>query len=90
MNTQPWLYSHAFRKFSKMALSILVFIAGCTLVHLAVTISNGDIIGVWSLNPEQMDIGFTRMIYPFFCRELLFRLEKSKLKCFFLSFTSYY
>jgi hypothetical protein len=26
------------------------------LVHLAVTISNGDIIGVWS-QPEQMDIG---------------------------------
>jgi hypothetical protein len=45
-----------------MALSILVFID--VPVHLAVTSSNGDIIGVWS-QPEQMDIGFTRMIYPF-------------------------
>jgi hypothetical protein len=39
MNILP-IFSMLFfvRKFSKMALSILVFIAGCTLVHLAVTI----------------------------------------------------
>lgn len=68
------LYALFVRKLSKTALSILVVLAGCALVHLAVTSPNGDIIGGWSLNTEQIHIGFARMMYPFFAGVLLFRL----------------
>ena len=70
------LYALFVRKFSKTALSILVFLAGCALIHLAVTSTNGDIIGGWSLEPAQMHIGFARMMYPFFAGVLLFRMGK--------------
>jgi peptidoglycan/LPS O-acetylase OafA/YrhL len=70
------MYALFVRKFSKKALSIFVFVAGCALIHLAVTSPNGDIIGGWSLNPEQMHIGFARMLYPFFAGVLLFRMGK--------------
>ncbi len=64
------------RKFSKIVLSILVFIAACALIHLAVTSPNGDVIGGWSLEPEQLRIGFTRVMYPFFAGLLLSRMIK--------------
>ena len=70
------LYALFVRKFSKKILSILVFLSGCALIHLAVTSKNGDIIGGWSLEPEQMHIGFARMMYPFFAGLLLFRVGK--------------
>ena len=70
------LYALFVRKFSKTALSILVFVAGCALIHLAVTSPNGDIIGGWSLEPEQLHIGFARVMYPFFAGLLLFRMGK--------------
>jgi peptidoglycan/LPS O-acetylase OafA/YrhL len=70
------MYALFVRKFSKTALSILVFIAGCALIHLAVTSPKGDIIGGWSLDLEQMHIGFARMMYPFFAGLLLFRMGK--------------
>ncbi|MFM2369938.1 MAG: hypothetical protein RL619_2255 [Bacteroidota bacterium] len=70
------MYALFVRKFSKTALSILVFIAGCALIHLAITSPKGDIIGGWSLDPEQMHIGFARMMYPFFAGLLLFRIGK--------------
>jgi peptidoglycan/LPS O-acetylase OafA/YrhL len=73
------------RKFSKTLLSILVIIAGIALVHLAVTSPNGDIIGGWSLDSEQLRIGFTRLMYPFFAGLLLFRISKmGKIKNAFL------
>ncbi len=70
------LYALFVRKFSKIMLSILVFIFGCILIHLAITSPNGDIIGGWSLNQEQMHIGISRMMYPFFAGILLFRIGK--------------
>jgi len=70
------LYGLFIRKFSKVLLAALVFIAGCALVHLAVTSPQGDIIGGWSVEPAQLRIGFTRMIYPFFAGLLLFRIGK--------------
>jgi peptidoglycan/LPS O-acetylase OafA/YrhL len=70
------IYALFVRKFSKTALSILVFLSGCALIHLAVTSTNGDIIGGWSLEPEQIHIGFSRMMYPFFAGLLLFRMGK--------------
>lgn len=70
------LYALFVRKFSNKVLSILVFIAGCALIHLAVTSPNGDIIGGWSIEPTQLRIGFTRLLYPFFAGLLLSRICK--------------
>lgn len=68
------LYGLFIRKFSKLALSILVFISACFLLQLA--ISKGDVIGGWSLEPKQLHIGFSRVFYPFFAGLLLFRIGK--------------
>ena len=79
------LYALFIRKFSKTALSILVFVAGAALIHLAVTSPNGDIIGGWSLNGGQLRIGFTRLVYPFLAGLLLYRISKTgKVKNTFL------
>ncbi len=70
------LYGVIVRKFSKTALWILVTIAACALIHLTVTDKNGDVIGGWSLHPEQILIGSTRLMYPFFAGLLLSRSAK--------------
>ncbi|HET9571147.1 MAG TPA: acyltransferase [Bacteroidales bacterium] len=70
------LYALFIRKFSNKALAFLVFIAGCALIHLAVTSSNGDVVGGWSLEPAQFRIGITRLMYPFFAGLLLSRICK--------------
>jgi len=64
------------RKFSKTALSILVILSGAVLIHYTVTCKSGDVIGGWSINAEQLRIGFTRMMYPFFAGLLLCRTAK--------------
>lgn len=68
------LYAIGIRKFSKMALSILVGIAAIALAHMAIT--NGDVIGGWTLNAEQVRVGLTRTMYPFFAGLLLSRIAK--------------
>lgn len=68
------LYALGVRKFSKTALSVLVILAGAALIHFTVTNSTGDVIGGWSLEPAQLRIGFTRMMYPFFAGLLLCRV----------------
>jgi peptidoglycan/LPS O-acetylase OafA/YrhL len=70
------LYALFIKNFSRTALWILVLLAAGALVQLAVTSPNGDLIGGWSLNAEQLRIGFTRVMYPFFAGLLLFRLGK--------------
>jgi len=70
------LYALFIRKFSNKLLSVLVFFAGCALIHLAVTSPNGDVIGGWSVNLAQLRIGFTRLMYPFFAGLLLSRIVK--------------
>ncbi|HEY4785150.1 MAG TPA: acyltransferase [Bacteroidales bacterium] len=70
------LYALFLRKFSNRVLSVFVFIAGCALIHLAVTSPNGDVIGGWSIEPSQIRIGFTRLLYPFFAGLLLSRICK--------------
>lgn len=64
------------RKFSNFALSILVILSGIALVHLAITSPNGDIVGGWSITPEQLRIGFCRVMYPFFAGLLMSRVTK--------------
>jgi peptidoglycan/LPS O-acetylase OafA/YrhL len=70
------LYALFIRKFSKTVLAIFVFIFGCALIHYAVTSPTGDVIGGWSLDPKQLRIGFTRLLYPFFAGLLLSRVVK--------------
>ena len=69
-------YGLFIRKFSNKVLAVLVFIAGCALIHLAVTSPNGDVIGGWSIEPTQLRIGLTRLMYPFFAGLLLSRIVK--------------
>ncbi len=69
-------YALIVRRFSKTLLSLLVFLSALALIHLSVTSPKGDIIGGWSLEPEQLHIGFSRVMYPFFAGLLLFRTAK--------------
>lgn len=70
------MYALFIRKFSKKALSIFVIIAAIALAHLAITSPNGDVSGGWTLNAEQVYIGFVRTMYPFFAGLLLSRVFK--------------
>lgn len=70
------LYALVIRRFSKKALSLLVFLAAGLLIHMAVTSTSGDVVGGWSLEPMQLHIGFARVLYPFFAGLLLFRIAK--------------
>jgi len=58
------LYAFIIRKLPNAVLFILALIAGAALIHMAIT-NGGDVIGGWSLEPTQLRIGFTRMLYPF-------------------------
>jgi peptidoglycan/LPS O-acetylase OafA/YrhL len=68
------LYAIGIRKLSKPALGILVFIAALALAHLAITSPAGDVSGGWTLNVEQVRVGLTRTMYPFFAGLLLSRV----------------
>jgi len=70
------LYAVLVRRFSKVVLSIFVTLAACMLIQYLVTSKNGDLIGGWSLNSEQLYIGFTRVLFPFFGGVLLCRIGK--------------
>jgi peptidoglycan/LPS O-acetylase OafA/YrhL len=70
------LYALFFRKFSNKVLGIFVFLFAAMLVNYTVFGPKGDVIGGWSLNLEQMNVGFTRLLYPFFAGVLLSRLGK--------------
>lgn len=67
------LHALVLRKLSKIVMGILVFLAGAALVHMAVTSTTGDIIGGWSLEPEQLRIGIIRLLYPYMAGMLLRR-----------------
>src|SRR6201996_5763872 len=70
------LYALIFRRFSKTWLAIFVILAACLLIHYEVMGPRGDVIGGWSVDATQMNIGFTRLLYPFFAGVLLCRLGK--------------
>jgi peptidoglycan/LPS O-acetylase OafA/YrhL len=70
------LHALVLRRLSKLLLSILVTFAAVALIHLAVTSPQGDIIGGWSVTPEQLRIGFTRLLFPYMAGMLLRRAIK--------------
>ena len=70
------LYAFWLRKLSSRALAIIVLLAGAALIHLGVTSPKGDVIGGWSIDPEQLHIGFVRLLFPFTGGLLLSRISK--------------
>jgi len=70
------LYASLVRHFNKKVLSIFVALAGGLMIGYLVLGKRGDLIGGWSLNQEQLFIGFTRLLYPFFAGVLLCRMGK--------------
>lgn len=70
------LYALFIRKFSNTALTILVVLSAVLLIRYEVWGPNGDVIGGWTINTEQLSIGFTRLLYPFFAGILLCRAGK--------------
>ncbi|MDO3626715.1 acyltransferase [Mucilaginibacter sp. BT774] len=68
------LYALAVRRFSKLALSILVSLAGCMMIGYLIFGPQGDLIGGWSITGDQLFVGFTRVLYPFFAGVLLCRI----------------
>lgn len=70
------LYALFIRRLPTTILAVLTFAASCATVHLAVTSPNGDVIGGWSLDPAQVRIGVTRLLYPFLAGLLLSRIVK--------------
>jgi peptidoglycan/LPS O-acetylase OafA/YrhL len=70
------LYATLFRRFSKLLLAIFVTLAACLLTGYLLLGPKGDLIGGWSINSEQLFIGFTRVLFPFTAGLLLCRMNK--------------
>ena len=62
------------RRLSNKWLGTLVFLSACLLVHYELWGPQGDVIGGWSIDQQQLHIGFVRLLYPFFGGILLMRL----------------
>jgi len=67
------LYAVGIRKLSNRVLGVLVLLAACFLVGVAVTSPRSGLIGGWSLDPQELRIGFARVLFPFFAGILLMR-----------------
>lgn len=81
------LYALVIRRLSRLALCGCVALFGvatillCFNIDLFNVLSVRDyaaytVIGGWSLTGDQLQIGFTRLLYPFFCGLLLSRIGK--------------
>lgn len=79
------LYALFFRKMPKKFLAVFVALFACLTVILCFNIDvtgffadRGDlsytVIGGWALNGEMLQVGFSRLMYPFFCGLLLSRM----------------
>ena len=78
-------YALVIRRFSKTVLAVFVACSAVLTVVLCLNIDVFDclsvrgyaqytVIGGWSLTPDQIQIGITRLLYPFFCGLLISRL----------------
>ncbi len=70
------LYAVGLRKLSNRALGALVAAAALALVALLVLGPRGDVIGGWALDARGVQVGLTRVMFPFFAGVLLMRLGK--------------
>lgn len=82
-----FLYAVLFRHFSRKALGACVVLFGIMTLVLCLNIdifsflaarssASYTVIGGWCLSPDQLQIGLTRLLYPFFCGLLLSRTGK--------------
>ena len=80
-------YALFIRKFSKTLLTAFVLCSAVLTVILCLNIdvfgclaarnyAQYTVIGGWNLKPDQLQIGLTRVLYPFFCGLLLSRIGK--------------
>lgn len=70
------VYALVLHRLSKIILAILVLVAAGVTIHYALTNTNGDIIGGWSVDSTQLRIGFTRLAFPFLAGMLLAKTAK--------------
>jgi peptidoglycan/LPS O-acetylase OafA/YrhL len=70
------LHAFVLRKLPNLFLGLLVALAGANLYYVAITSPAGDLIGGWSLEPQQLAIGFTRLLFPYMAGMLLRRMVK--------------
>ena len=80
------LYAFIFRRLPKIALAILCGV--CAFFTLDLTLGwnvfgllpepQYNVIGGWSLTPDQIYIGFSRLLYPFLCGLLISRILPSR------------
>lgn len=70
------LHVFILRKLSNLVLGILVLLAGINLYYVAIAGGSGDLIGGWSLEPEQIRMGFTRLLFPYMAGMFLRRTIK--------------
>lgn len=79
-----FLYAVLFRHFSRKALTACVAVFGIMTLVLCLNIdvfgflaardyAAYTVVGGWRLTPDQLQIGLTRLLYPFFCGLLLSR-----------------
>lgn len=67
-------YALFLRKLATGVLMVLAMLAGGVLIHFAVTNHSGDLVGGWSLDPAQLRVGLTRLMYPFLAGLVLARV----------------
>ena len=78
------LYALIFRRLPKWALAICVGMFAVLTLDLTLGWNifgllgryQGRVIGGWSITPDQLYIGFCRLLYPFFCGLLISRIGK--------------
>ena len=76
------LYAFVFRYLPKVALAALCVCCACFTLDLTLGCNvfgllkapQYNVIGGWSLTPDQIYIGFTRLLYPFLCGLLISRI----------------
>jgi peptidoglycan/LPS O-acetylase OafA/YrhL len=81
------LYALFIRKISKVALGVCVAIFAVMTIILCLNIdvtgfleernwASYTVVGGWSTTPDQLQVGLTRLLYPFFCGLLVSRMGK--------------
>ena len=81
------LYALVIRRLSKAALAVCVVVFAVLTVILCLDIdvtgflvernyASYTVVGGWSTTPDQLQVGLTRLLYPFFCGLLISRMRK--------------
>ena len=80
------LYSLIFRKLSNAVIALLTLLSSFLTLNLTLNLDifnllkgrdfrKYTVIGGWELTPCELYIGFARLLYPFFCGYLIYRLK---------------